>query len=473
MKKHMILKLLAVTSLLLIVYALLITAIYHAMTKEANLAHHQTVVRNDAANIAEHYGKTRPFDQADGNREYLYALEDVTHGKLGLIDRDGAFHCLDASGNLCEKALGDLKPRVAQAVERALGGAEDVFRLEEDGKLYIYAAVPMEAAGGALMLKTDSTMIGDAEVTSIQTMLVSGVLGLLVAGGLAIFMMNLLTRPLRRLQTVARLLSGGDYAARSELARGDELGDLARTLDGMAEGMQKAEVQREVLRKEQEAFLSEVSHELKTPVTVICASIEAAKDGVVDTDEKKASYLAQIEREAGGLKALVLDLLEWSRLKSASFSFDKKAMSLTELMSDVAMSATRLAGGQGVGFYSQEPDRDYRVTGDYGRLRQMLMNVIDNAVKYSAPGQAVEMKMEPAAPIVTIRDHGRGMRAEDIPHIFERYNRLGRTGDAGSTGLGLSIVKQVALRHGVEVAVQSSPGEGTAFLFDFTGALEG
>ena len=146
------------------------------------------------------------------------------------------------------------------------------------------------------------------------------------------------------------------------------------------------------------------------------------------------------------------------------YEFAEGNANMRELLGDVAMSASALCERKGVRFACEEPASDFTFTGDYTRLRQMLLAVVDNAVKFTPAGRMVRLGLTDRT--VTISDEGVGIAEAEIPHIFDRFHHT-RDASRESTGLGLAITREIALRHGITIGVRSQEGEGTAFSFTF------
>ena len=199
---------------------------------------------------------------------------------------------------------------------------------------------------------------------------------------------------------------------------------------------------------------------------MIRGSLEALRDGVVKDEKEISAYYEQMIRESRWLQRLIRDLLELSRLQNREFVLESQTFDLCDLLGDVAMSARALSENKGVAFTCEEPRSSYAFTGDYTRLRQMLLAVADNAVKFTPAGRRVQIWLEEDRPVIVIRDEGEGIEAEELKHIFERF-RATREPGRNSTGLGLAIVHEIARRHQVEIRVESKVGEGTTFTFVF------
>ena len=222
----------------------------------------------------------------------------------------------------------------------------------------------------------------------------------------------------------------------------------------------------EQMRKQQQKLFSNISHELRTPVTVIRGSLEALRDGVVSSESEIRSYYDQMIRESRWLQRLIRDLLELSRLQNAEYQLDISTFDLCDLLGDVAMSTRALCESKGVVFRCEEPHVHYECSGDYTRLRQMLLAVADNAVKFTQPGRCVSLWLDDQRPRIIISDEGVGIPPTELEHIFDRFHST-RDSQRNSTGLGLAIVKEIANRHDIKIEVESTVDQGTVFRFVF------
>ncbi len=197
---------------------------------------------------------------------------------------------------------------------------------------------------------------------------------------------------------------------------------------------------------------------------MIRGSLEALHDGVIRGEENIRAYYAQMITESRWLQRLIQDLLELSRLQNLDFSLNMGVVDLNELLGDVAMSAGALCERKNIVFTCEEPKSHFILEGDYTRLRQMLLAVIDNSVKFTPEGRRISLSLVHSAIIVA--DEGVGIAPDEIDHIFDRFRH---THDASreSTGLGLAIVQEIARRHNITIDVQSREGVGTTFIFTF------
>ncbi len=216
-------------------------------------------------------------------------------------------------------------------------------------------------------------------------------------------------------------------------------------------------------------FITTVSHELRTPVTVLRGSLEALYDGVVSEPGQIRAYHSQMLTESIHLERIVNDLLELSRLQNPDFQITKAPINLPDVLDDAIRSIRPIAKSKTLAIQYERNISQIPFSGDYGRLRQMFLVVLDNAVKFSAENSSVEVTVTRAGDFwqVAVCDHGPGIATTDLIHIFDRFYKRSDDVNQSGTGLGLSIAKEIADRHGVGIRVESEPRVKTCFMFLF------
>ena len=267
------------------------------------------------------------------------------------------------------------------------------------------------------------------------------------------------------MNTSALRLSAGDYTAKTGVRQKDEIGMLANSIDQLSDRLLAAQSESERLEELRRSFVANISHELKTPVTVIRGSLEALCDGVITDPEQMQNYHRQMLKESLFLQRLINDLLDLSKLQNTEFQIEMQPLNLCDILSDAVRSAEHLAQKKEIELQLQLDVPALPITGDYGRLRQMLLIVLDNAIKFSPPHSTVELALSNR--VVSVTDHGKGIAADELPHIFDRFYKAASADNQTGSGLGLAIAKQIAERHGVAVAVTSTAGTGSRFTFTF------
>ena len=357
-----------------------------------------------------------------------------------------------------------------QSIALGFMGKTPIIHAEMDGETRLCASMPvMDAQSrvlGVVLLDATLRELGFQQVPSAAILISSGLIAFVLSAVLALVFSRLFTRPIVRVEKVAVALASGHPVQPLHARRRDEVGSLARSMDVLAQRLEEARRRDEQHRLAQQRLFSGISHELKTPVTVIRGSLEALRDGVVTGPEAVSAYYAQMIGETRWLQHLIRDLLELSRLQSDDFALDLSPVDLSELLSDVAMSARALCTQKGLTFACEEPSAHPQVMGDYSRLRQMLMIAVDNAVKFTPPGRGVRLWLDEAQRSVSVADEGPGIPAAEVPLIFERFHHTRDPSHEGA-GLGLAIAAEIARRHGVTISVASEEGRGTVFTFVF------
>ncbi len=327
---------------------------------------------------------------------------------------------------------------------------------------------PIEVGGqvvGAVLLHSPVKGISDATIQGVKILEVSILAALAFSVILSAFFAYTFTKPLNKMKNSTLLLAEGEYTAKTGVQMKDEIGELAGAIDVLSERLVIAKRENDKLDKLRRDFIANISHELKTPVTVIRGSLEALCDGVVTDPEQVKSYHSQMLSESLYLQRLINDLLDLSKLQNTDFKIDKQELNLYDILSDAVRSAGHLARDKNIEIRQEFDTGSLTVAGDYGRLRQMFLIVLDNAVKFSPVSSEIRVSVNNR--VVSISDQGNGIADEDLPHIFDRFYKVVSEGNKSGSGLGLAIAKQIADRHHIGVAVTSKLNEGTKFRFEF------
>ncbi|MEQ1495810.1 MAG: ATP-binding protein [Novosphingobium sp.] len=212
-------------------------------------------------------------------------------------------------------------------------------------------------------------------------------------------------------------------------------------------------------------FVANASHELRTPLAAIGGYVETLADGGVDEATTKR-FLGVVQRETGRMQALVEDLMTLSHVEAEKHDRPRDELDLSKLAARVVAEVASLQGKERVALAASQEGSIIR--GDAGQLEQLLRNLIDNALKYGAPGQSVDVAVtcNSASVTLTVTDHGPGIAPEHLPHLTRRFYRTdpGRSRASGGTGLGLAIVKHIVERHSGGLDFASTLGEGTSVI---------
>ena len=262
----------------------------------------------------------------------------------------------------------------------------------------------------------------------------------------------------------ARRFEVGDLHERVPVPRAqDELKKLAQTFNEMIERLEKSFAR-------QRRFVADASHELRTPVAAIrgMTDVTLASSAAVSPDEYRV-VLRDVNAEAERLGRLISDLLLLARVDENKLVLEREEVRLDRLMADVAAAMELLATEKNITLSVEagESGEPAPVLGDEARLIQVIMNLVDNAIKYTGEGGIVTLRVhvKDGSAFLSVSDTGIGIGPEHLEHIFERFYRVdpSRSLAAGGTGLGLSIVEWVVRAHGGTISVESKPGQGSTF----------
>src|SRR5688572_1315540 len=296
---------------------------------------------------------------------------------------------------------------------------------------------------------------------------------LVFAGGIAMilgyFLSSTLTERIDLLKGAAEKLSQGDLQTRVPVQGRDEVSALAVTFNRMAEQLQAADQKQRDLESLRRDLIAWVSHDLQTPLTSMRAILEALSDGIVDDPETVKRYLYTAQRDVRSLSSLIDDLFQMAQLDAGGFPLNRAPASLNDLVSDTLESFTELAKQQGITLEGQvESDVD-PVLMDTQAIGRVLNNLISNAMRHTQSEGRISVWVRRTGSSVeaTVSDTGEGIRAEDIPNIFERFYRgeKSRNRGTGGAGLGLAIARGIIRAHGGDIRVESEVGKGTQFTF--------
>lgn len=500
MKNKIALKLTLYFSAVLVVFALIIGGVFYQFFKEHTVEIKKQEMRVRAEKIADVLSDNMSrMEQRHGagiaNSKFITYLDNVTQEFVWVVDsernltvnkermrrahnpkmhhRSSFFGVGDMpepprfSGppKTPKEAYNRMPPQVKEKVERCFQGQG--FVLEEynpmlDG-IMLTVGQPVYGENGqikaVLMLHSPVEGLREAVWEGLRilfiSLLVAAVLGML----LAVLFSWRFTKPLNIMKNIAERLAERDYSARSNISQQDEIGELARTLDELAGRLQLADEESQKLEKLRREFIANISHELRTPVTVIRGSLEALRDGVVTEQEDVQEFHEQMYKESLFLQRLINDLLDLSRLQNTDFPIEKAPLNMVDVIHDAVRSSRQLGAEKRLQITSSVDEDCYMLNGDYGRLRQMLMVFLHNSIKFSPEGG--ELRLELEGKRLKIIDHGCGIKPEDVPHAFDRFYKARNEHNKSGSGLGLAIAKQIAQRHDMELELTSKVGEGT------------
>jgi heavy metal sensor kinase len=310
---------------------------------------------------------------------------------------------------------------------------------------------------GSLVLGSSLEVMDAAVLRATQVLILTRAVELALTLAVTLLLLSRGLAPLRRVaETAERIIASGDVSQRVETDRAeDEVGRIATSFNEVVAKI-------ESLLLAQKRLLADTSHELRNPLTVVRTNVDfLAKDLDAATRQEVAE---ETEREIRRMIALVEDLMALSKAESTQ-PVRMEPVRLDRLAREAVERLLPLAGGRAIDLLESEARPVVR--GDEDRLRQVLINLITNAIRYTDPGGRIEVGVErrDGNGVVVVRDNGIGIAAEHLPHLFDRFYRVdsARSRSTGGSGLGLAIVKAIVDAHGGRVEVESRVGEGSAF----------
>lgn len=400
---------------------------------------------------------------------YIRWMNEVLDSNVWIINKDERVFQRGDSNNIIY--YDNLTDEEKTVIDKAFDGktitSESFKNVFDRGSVTV--ATPMKNENGnvvgAILIHEDITSMDDIIYTGSYILVISAIIGIILASMLAIVFANRFISPLKKLDKVAKEMILGDYSVKSNVNQDDEIGELAKNIDELSQRLEKSRIENENLDNMRNDFMANISHELKTPVTVMKGSLEALVEGVIE-EEEIPEYHNILYKEIGVLERLVGDLMELSALKNANFPMNFQEENLIGILNDAARSQRIIGQDRGIELVLDTQVPFVLLNGDYARLRQMFITVIDNAIKFSNEKEKVFIKAfeKNSEIVVQIINRGKIIEKREIENMFVSFYRIKETREKGF-GLGLAIAKEIALRHNIKINVRSSDVEGTIFEF--------
>ena len=472
MKHKITQRLIAYFSVVLLLFALisalffsLLFARHTAQVTTQDLLKHAASISSTLSQFVQDYHEQSC--RGGGFKAYLRFMSENSTSDLYLLDKQGT-----------PMSLLDINPSTAVPPDHLLPLVDTIF---STGK--ITSTSPSSAfssaklAAGAPIFDQEGNvryaLILHASVNNVKHARMDGLFLLTLSLGIALFLTSILSialsrrfvMPLRRMMDATAEITAGHYGQHTGVSQNDEIGILASHIDALSTRLEIAEQERFQLEQMRQNFFSDISHELRNPITVLKGSIEVLRSGMLKTPADMQKYYDQLYDDTHHLQRLINDLLELSRLQSAHFLIEMECVNLIDILLDTMRSMRLVAERKQISLRFDNDNELIPVMGDYGRLRQLITILVDNAIKFSPEGSSVSLccKSSEQHCIVSIIDHGIGMDKETLSHIFDRYFHNCSMLNHSGTGLGLPIAREIALRHKIDITCESIPYQETRF----------
>lgn len=471
-------------AIVVVTFAILTGLIFLPLYSRTALSANQNILLRQAASIAKRVALFVDDDDYITYPSFLEILEELESLDVWIISNPKSpmphkYTNIDISVKN--------QPEIAPLIRNVFSGKSDAMSVysETYGDNYIFTAVPITLKNGANVGAVFVNQVAETQknvvARSFTVIIISTLIALLISLVFAVFLARRLSLPISQMRFTALRLADGDYNTHTNIKKGGEIGDLAGAIDVLSDKLKSAEKERKDLEQMRLDFFANVSHELRTPITVIRAYSETLLDGVVSNKETIHEYYLKMLTECKSMERLVGDLLALSKMQNPDFTLEKEPINLVQVFDDMLKNGRILAQEKHIDIKFNTVKDVLLMYGDYDRIRQMFMIILDNAIKFSYENKdiSIDIVLSPSSNavrtdeyettgnrlIISITDYGVGIPKEELPYIFDKFYKSKLRQNAKGSGLGLAIARQIAFKHGGNISVEND-GK-TTFKFEF------
>lgn len=431
-----------------------------------------------AASVAKQTSQAAKEGDNDKFQNYLRSIEDYAESQdidVWVIRYPEAKEPLSDDFTNVDISSVDLPDEMHSLLKSAYNGKKKSYSDYDDiyKKTMLHLARPVYNNRGyvigAVLVSGPMMMQENMIIQYEKYLLFSVATGLLLAFLLALYFSRQLSRPIIRIKESALTLAAGHYGYKTGIERKDEIGSLAEGIDILSDRLVEAEKLRQGIEQTRRDFFSNVSHELRTPITVMKGYADTLADGSVDEPEKQQEYLLRIRRECDSMERLVSDLLIMSRMQNPDFELNTEVLNVIAVAQDALRSLRILMKEQNMTGKVEYEDARCMIDGDYDRIRQLFVILLQNAIKYGQEGTEIQVTVSHLDGRIRaeVKNFGSVIPKEELEHVFEKFYRASNHGAKDGSGLGLVVADNIVKRHGGEISVSSSEKDGTIFLVSF------
>jgi len=403
---------------------------------------------------------------ASGDADRLYSIvtqqQEQINGRILILDSHGVVQA-DSFSSMNGRCI--TNSVISDVIYNGMSvsySVNDLFETTASSEpvKVLYCAAPVtdqaQIIGAAMLSISVQSVYSQIEYIERSLMLVS-VATIIISLVIGIIMSGTIVRPIRSLTAGIERIGHGDFSQRVSISGKSEFAQLANTFNEMSQRLNTIDTARN-------KFVSNASHELKTPLTSIKVLADMLVNSPVDDPAFTKEILGDISKETERMAELINDLLTLVRLDEGT-AIQHTAVSLSDVVNSILPALKSIAAGRSIIINHSVTEGIY-VSGRRSALSEIVTNLIDNAIKYSNDNSVINVSLSTkgiSSAIFTVKDNGIGIHEEDLPLIFERFYRVdkARSRTTGGTGLGLSIVKQLVAEHSGEINASSTFGKGT------------
>lgn len=394
--------------------------------------------------------------------DQLAAIDRISKDQIWIVDNQGMVYRVSTSSK--DNVQGS---KLDKNQYKKLLQGQIVINITEDKNHFdskmMSVGVPLKFNGqvqGATLLHTSIVGIQQSLINVYWFIAKAALVSILLAFILIYFISKKISVPIHEMNKVSLAMVGGDFTKTVPVTSNDEVGQLATTFNYMVSELGKLEQ----MRKD---FIANVSHELRSPLTSIRGFIQGVLDGTI-TPEEQNKYLNIAFEETNRLSRLVNDLLDLTRMEAGNFELDIQTFELNGFIKNAITKLEPQSTAKEINISDDIP-ANTKVMADKDKIEQVLINLLDNAIRFSYPQSAIKIAahIEKNKVLISITDFGVGIPQDEITNIWDRFYKCdkARTRSKGGTGLGLAIIKQIIKAHNEEIQVASAIGQGTVFTF--------
>ncbi|MCM8709582.1 HAMP domain-containing histidine kinase [Clostridium sp. SYSU_GA19001] len=432
---------------------------YYFAQRKAQLEKESTLIRPYAIDYIKHELKYK----ASQRDEILKFFSSYTMADIWLVDRYGFVYSVSdekfenlKGRQVLTKGLEEMRLNKIYEIKGTYGEI-----IPKSSHIYGIPVYDSEAFCGAVIMITPLNEIQEP-LTGVYRIIWATALFAVIISSFIIYYFSerIIIKPLAAINAVAKKISKGEVEKRVKINSNDEIGELAESFNYMADSLEKVE-------KARRDFISNVSHEIRSPITSIKGFIGGILDGVIPYNKEKY-YLSITYEEIQRLTRLVNDLLDLSAIEAGQFRLRIDEIDINEIIRvSIIKFETKIKEKKLNVDVLFNQEHQY-VAGDRDRLIQVVTNLVDNAIKYVDEGGTIKIctKVKGEKVLVSVFNSGPLIAKEDLPHIWDRFYKADKSRTSKvSTGLGLPIVRNILTQHGEDIWVENKEGEGVFFTF--------
>lgn len=441
-------------SLIVFSTTLLVAIIFLTQYRRLSLSQSETELKEKAVELAK-LGNALYSPNPIMQERFLSTLRSMTDTEFWILDEDGAITIRTTGFTLNEEMTDKNKDIIGKlTIQDDVIIKYDFINYPNAKILTVIAPIKEgQSITGAILLHKNVNSIYNSYTSFISLIVISLIASSLLSILLAIVFSNYITKPITQITKVTSEIKDGNYNAKTNIIREDEIGMLANTIDNMSTEINKNIEEIKELENRAKQLVANVSHEFKTPLTLIRGYTLNLQDNIIEPSKE---IYEKIVNNTRILEKLVNELLDLNAYESNKIILNLESLSLTNLLDDTINDMIYIAKSKNIEI-KKEFTKDLIIEADYVKVRQLITIFLDNAIKYSTENNIIEVKLQDNE--IIIKDNGIGMEKSELEKLFERYYRVNNN-ELGY-GLGMCIAKYIADLHNFKIDIKSKKNKGT------------